>query len=206
MTGDQRLESILTIAERLFFERGYRGVSMRDLAAAVGVQISTLYYYFPSKEEILYRILKVYYEQLLEAAGGSIRDLPPGATSTARVQRLVTESVLSLIAHWQAAGIAVAGATSELPAEQRRELNSFVERYEDLYLSVIHEGIDSGEFIKTDAAMAAYLMLGAQVRLCVWYRPEGRLTPEQIAGTFSFLLARSLVANPEQLGGTSAAR
>lgn len=192
MTGDERLESILEIAERMFFERGYRGVSMRHLASEVGVQISTLYYYFPSKEDILYRLLKTYLESLVGAAERSIEDAGEGASSTATVQSLVRDSVLSLIKHRQAAGISISGAMAELAVEQQAELTGYVERYESLYRRVIREGIAAGEFVPTDAALAAYLVLGAQARLCAWYRPEGRLSPDQIAGTFSFLLVRSL--------------
>lgn len=194
MTGDERFESILQIAERMFFEKGYRGVSMRHLAGEVGVQISTLYYYFPSKEDILYRVIKTYLDSLLAAAERSIADLGVGADSTASVGALVRESVLSLIEHRQAAGISISGAIAELPTDQQAELDGIVERYESLYRAVIREGIEAGEFIATDGALATYLMLGAQVRLCAWYRPEGRLTPEQIADTFSFLLVRSLAA------------
>jgi AcrR family transcriptional regulator len=195
MTGDERFESILGIAERMFFQKGYRGVSMRHLAAEVGVQISTLYYYFPSKEDILYRVLKTYLDSLLGSAQQSIEDLGPDASSTARVQALVRRSVLSLIEHRQAAGISISGAIAELPADQQSELNGIVERYESLYRAVIREGIEAGEFIATDGALAAYLMLGAQVRLCAWYRPAGRLTPDEIAETFSFLLVRSLAVD-----------
>ncbi|MGH2610683.1 MAG: TetR/AcrR family transcriptional regulator [Tepidiformaceae bacterium] len=197
MTGDERLESILEIAERMFFERGYRGVSMRHLAGEVGVQISTLYYYFPSKEEILYRVVKTYLEALLDAAQRSLESAGPGATSSTKVEALVRESVLSLTEHRQAAGITLSGALAELPAEQQAELNSHVQRYEALYLSVIREGIEAGDFVATDAALAAYLILGAQARLCAWFRPDGRLTPAEIADTFSFLLVRSLTV--EQL-------
>jgi AcrR family transcriptional regulator len=158
----------------------------------VGVQISTLYYYFPSKEEILYRVVKTYLEELLSAAQRSLGDAGPGASSVEKVQGLVRESVLSLTEHRQAAGISLSGATAELPAEQQSELNGFIRRYEELYLGVIREGIEGGEFVQTDAALAAYLILGAQARLCAWFRPDGRLSPAEIADTFSFLLVRSL--------------
>src|SRR6185295_8892581 len=51
-----RVEEILATATRLFSEFGYRGVGIRMIADAVGVQTSTLYHHFSSKEQILYRI------------------------------------------------------------------------------------------------------------------------------------------------------
>lgn len=53
---DQKLEGILASAAKVFAERGYHQTSMRDLARASGVSLSGLYYYFKSKEELLYLI------------------------------------------------------------------------------------------------------------------------------------------------------
>jgi AcrR family transcriptional regulator len=46
-------EEILTTAERLFTEQGVRATSIAQVAAAVGMTRANLYYYFPSKDELL---------------------------------------------------------------------------------------------------------------------------------------------------------
>lgn len=55
---DRRLAKILVHATDVFFEKGYDAASMRDLSRASGVSLSGLYYYFNSKEELLYLIQK----------------------------------------------------------------------------------------------------------------------------------------------------
>ena len=55
---DRRLARILVYATSVFYEKGYAGASMRDLSRASGVSLSGLYYYFESKEELLYLIQK----------------------------------------------------------------------------------------------------------------------------------------------------
>ncbi len=55
---DRRLAKILVHATNVFFEKGYAAASMRDLSRASGVSLSGLYYYFKSKEELLYLIQK----------------------------------------------------------------------------------------------------------------------------------------------------
>jgi AcrR family transcriptional regulator len=55
---DRRLAKILVHASNVFCEKGYAGASMRDLSRASGVSLSNLYYYFESKEELLYLIQK----------------------------------------------------------------------------------------------------------------------------------------------------
>jgi AcrR family transcriptional regulator len=55
---DRRLARILVHATNVFCDQGYAAASMRDLSRASGVSLSGLYYYFESKEELLYLIQK----------------------------------------------------------------------------------------------------------------------------------------------------
>jgi AcrR family transcriptional regulator len=55
---DRRLSKILQHATEVFDEKGYAGASMRDLSRATGMSLSGLYYYFESKEKLLYLIQK----------------------------------------------------------------------------------------------------------------------------------------------------
>ncbi|MGZ4827277.1 MAG: TetR/AcrR family transcriptional regulator [Terriglobales bacterium] len=55
---DRRLARILVHATHVFYDKGYAAASMRDLSRASGVSLSGLYYYFESKEELLYLIQK----------------------------------------------------------------------------------------------------------------------------------------------------
>jgi TetR/AcrR family transcriptional regulator, cholesterol catabolism regulator len=55
---DRRLAKILRHATEVFYEKGYEGASMRDLSRATGMSLAGLYYYFESKERLLYLIQK----------------------------------------------------------------------------------------------------------------------------------------------------
>jgi TetR/AcrR family transcriptional regulator, cholesterol catabolism regulator len=55
---DQRLAEILAHATEVFCKKGYEGASMRDLSRASGMSLAGLYYYFESKERLLYLIQK----------------------------------------------------------------------------------------------------------------------------------------------------
>src|SRR2546426_3989888 len=55
---DRRLAKILTHATNVFYEKGYAGASMRDLSRSSGMSLAGLYYYFESKEKLLYLIQK----------------------------------------------------------------------------------------------------------------------------------------------------
>src|ERR1700689_1619247 len=55
---DRRLAQILTHATEVFCEKGYEGASMRDLSRASGMSLAGIYYYFESKERLLFLIQK----------------------------------------------------------------------------------------------------------------------------------------------------
>ena len=63
---DRRLSKILVHATEVFYEKGYEGASMRDLARASGMSLSGLYYYFESKEKLLYLIQKHTFTTIVE--------------------------------------------------------------------------------------------------------------------------------------------
>jgi AcrR family transcriptional regulator len=55
---DRRLAEILGHATEVFCKKGYEGASMRDLSRESGMSLAGLYYYFESKERLLYLIQK----------------------------------------------------------------------------------------------------------------------------------------------------
>jgi AcrR family transcriptional regulator len=63
---DRRLSKILDHATAVFYEKGYEGASMRDLSRVTGLSLAGLYYYFESKEELLYLIQKHYFTVVVE--------------------------------------------------------------------------------------------------------------------------------------------
>jgi AcrR family transcriptional regulator len=63
---DRRLNKILLHATEVFYEKGYAGASMRDLSRASGMSLSGLYYYFESKEKLLYLIQKETFTTIVE--------------------------------------------------------------------------------------------------------------------------------------------
>lgn len=71
-------QDILTVSVPLFASRGYQGVSMRDIAAAVGVQAAALYYHFPDKQALYMAVMAYAFRDHLTAPTAALRgDAPP---------------------------------------------------------------------------------------------------------------------------------
>ncbi|MCS7295547.1 MAG: TetR/AcrR family transcriptional regulator [Chloroflexota bacterium] len=191
-----RIDEVIEAAERLFV-RGYRRSSVRDLAAELGIRVSSLYYYFPSKDAILETIIRRHLEDIRDLARSVVARGTAGGWPYREILRtLIAESVLFLIRDRRAAEIS-ATQTRELPEAVQEQLKPPLKEYEYTYIDVIRRGIEAGEFIETDPFMAAYIIFGAQVRLSAWYDPEGRLSPEEVARIYSTLLTRAIARNPD---------
>jgi AcrR family transcriptional regulator len=63
---DRRLTKILAYATDVFYDKGYEGASMRDLSRTSGMSLAGLYYYFESKERLLYHIQKHTFTTIVE--------------------------------------------------------------------------------------------------------------------------------------------
>ena len=72
---DRRLAKILGHATDVFYEKGYEGASMRDLSRASGVSLSGLYYYFDSKEKLLYLIQKDTFSTIVQRLRERLKDV-----------------------------------------------------------------------------------------------------------------------------------
>src|SRR5271155_4139508 len=83
---DRRLAKILDHATAVFYEKGYEGASMRDLSRVTGMSLAGLYYYFESKEELLYLIQKHYFTIVVERLRKRLEDV---ADAEARVRTFI---------------------------------------------------------------------------------------------------------------------
>ncbi|MBI3015224.1 MAG: TetR/AcrR family transcriptional regulator [Candidatus Tectomicrobia bacterium] len=75
MPSDQKLEYILKHAAAIFAEKGYDRASVRDISRATGMSLAGLYYYFRSKEELLYLIQKHAFSTVVEALEKELQTL-----------------------------------------------------------------------------------------------------------------------------------
>src|SRR3954469_9348343 len=72
---DRRLSEILSHATEVFCKKGYEGASMRDLSRASGMSLAGMYYYFESKERLLYLIQKHTFSTIVERLRGRLENV-----------------------------------------------------------------------------------------------------------------------------------
>jgi len=170
-------EALLDVAVRVFNERGYDGTSMDDVARAAGITKASIYYHVSGKEELLERGMR----RGLDALFGMLDE--PGAQSGAAEARLRhvlvrTVEILSDKLPEVALLLRVRGNTpiERWALEQRRTLTRRM-------AGLIQEAIDEGTLrADLDTGLVARLVFGMVNSIVEWYRREGRLGPDDVAG------------------------
>ncbi|WP_043614146.1 TetR/AcrR family transcriptional regulator [Nonomuraea candida] len=169
-------ESVLSIAVGVFNERGYDGTSMEDLARALGVTKSAIYYHVPGKEQLLARALDRALDGLLELVADE-RAAPGPAVD--RLERVVRRSVRILVDRlpYVTLLLRVRGnsATEQAALERRREFDRFISRL------VTEAAAEGGIRADVDPALVTRLLFGAVTSIAEWYQPARGASADDLA-------------------------
>ena len=170
------LDSLLDVAVAAFIERGYDATSMEELAGRLGVTKSAIYHHVSSKVELLRLAL----DRALDALFDVLAE--PGATTGPAIDRLehvVRGSVRVLAAELPSVTLLLrvrGNSPVEQAALQRRR--EFDRHVGDLVRSAVEEGD-----VRPDVppAVTSRLLFGTVNSLVEWYRPDGGLSPHDLA-------------------------
>jgi len=189
-------ETILQAATRLFIEQGFDGTSMNDIAEALGVTRTAVYYYYKNKEAILVALtdnITRVAAQLAEQAAQH-KDLPP----IEALRTLVARHVRLIIDHGAQFRI-VERSEERLPPKRRAAAAGYRRGVIANFTAVIERGISAGVFRDTDANVAAFAILGMCNWTAWWFKPDGRKSRDDVAELITELAVQSLT-RPTQPG------
>ncbi|GAA4071294.1 TetR/AcrR family transcriptional regulator [Nonomuraea soli] len=169
-------ESVLRIAVGVFNERGYDGTSMEDLARALGVTKSAIYYHVPGKEQLLGRVLDV----ALDGLFTMIAD-PRASTGRAitRLEWVVRQSVTILVDRLPYVKVLLRvhgnSPTETRALERRREFDRFIS-------ALVKEAAGDGDLRPDiDPSLATRLLFGTVNSIAEWYQPARGASADQLA-------------------------
>jgi len=178
-------DEILSSAASLFAEKGFRAITITDVAAQLGYTKSVVYYYFKNKNEILWQI----FNRMHESYEASIDEI--------LAQDLPTEEALQRILHSHALHVMKKKDwtaiyfrdESELESEQRLVMRKRKREY-DAKIEVIYQrGIDEKKFKDIPSHIAITGFMGMCNWLHTWFNEQGTHTPEQIADYYCDLMS-----------------
>jgi AcrR family transcriptional regulator len=187
-------ESIYRVACRIFRERGYHATSMRTIASALGVRPATLYYYYPSKDDLLFSIMKTSIERLIVHVSSQLRRDAPAAEQLRCAMRA---HIVAIAEHLDELTVFLHEFKS-LPLDLRTVITEYRDRYERIFRDIVADGVKRGDFRPVDERLASKMILSACNWLYTWYHPDGSLSPQVLADQFAAMILCGLQCREER--------
>ncbi|TWC06851.1 TetR family transcriptional regulator [Bradyrhizobium macuxiense] len=174
--GPTTLEAIRKAGVRLIFEHGYEAMSLRQLAAEVGIQAGSLYNHISTKQDLLFDLVQDHINDLL-------RELDLALEGKADPVERLRAFVAFHVTYHMTRKREVFIANSELRSLDAKNYDAVVAlrgAYEQRLAQILTDGMSEGVFEVVDIQVATFAILALLTGLCTWYRPGGRLTRDDI--------------------------
>lgn len=179
-------DQVRRIACTLFAEETFKGVSLRRLAAALGMQAGSLYHYMDSKQALLFELIEEYEDDLFSALRSSVgTEVEPGAavmtfaeTFLAFGRRYPQEMQLARLER------------RCLNPQQRNVVDTLRRAQWDLLRRLVKKGIEGRRFAIDDAATAAWGVISILEGASDW--PLSSATEQPYCGQYKVLVRNLL--------------
>jgi AcrR family transcriptional regulator len=173
----------------LIARHGFAAVSMRQIAAEVGVQAGALYLYTPDKQTLLFDLMKAHMEELLAAWDEIV--LPEAPTD--RLEAFVRFHLRFHLARAEAVFVAYMELRNLTP-ENHDAITAMRGRYEAVLEGILEEGHAAGAFQVPDLRLVTMATLAMLTGATTWYREDGRLSRGRVERIYWNLVRRSVGA------------
>jgi AcrR family transcriptional regulator len=175
--ADFKRTSILKEAARQFYEKGYDGTRIDEIASALGVTKPFIYYHFRNKTELLDEICV----QATAISGETLKAaIAAHEAPLDQIRAAVRQLALEVIANQ--AGIAICFREEKyISPEARQRLEANRRHYDELLNQLLARARKEKAISVSDVQVATHVLTGAITWIFVWYREGGRLEPADFA-------------------------
>ena len=174
---DEKLQDILKASAKIFAEKGFHRTSVRDISRATDMSLAGLYYYFRTKEELLYLIQERCFTTLLQSWDKAV---PAGADARARI-RVFAENHLGFFLHNMHEMKVMAREDESLTGEFEEQILLLKRRYVKILMDLIAERQAKAGGKGVDLRAATFSLFGMMNWIYTWYHPKRDLPlPELI--------------------------
>lgn len=194
-------ERILEEAVKLFYERGFSGTTLDDIATELGVTKPFIYTHFRSKVELLEAVCRPTIEMSLQAIDAAARS--PGSATQRLYYGIV--AFTGVIMQRQANIAVYFREEKSLSKDGLAEITVLRKKFDKVLSGLLEEGVASGEFTIPDIHLAALAIGGMVSWAYTWHREDGRLGVPELCEKMAALSLQMVGASPAEMVGANPA-
>ncbi|WP_454918600.1 TetR/AcrR family transcriptional regulator [Xanthobacter sediminis] len=182
--GTRTAEAIRQAGVKLIYKHGYEAMSLRQLAAEVGLQSGSLYKYFENKQNLLFDIVREHMEDLISKAEADLEGVSDPLARLRTYTAFHLRYHMTRMAHVFIANMEI----RSLEDEHRAAIVARRRHYEGLLEDILRQGAVAGVFQVSEPKVTTYAIISMLTGICMWYRPGGRLSQDDLIGIYTGLV------------------
>ena len=175
------------VTQRLFAERGYAAVSMREIAKEVGVQAGALYNYTPDKQALLFRIMQRHLQDLTAAWAAENKPDEP----VERLEHFTRFHIGFHVERPESVFIAYMELRNLSP-ENLMIIEALRKTYEQVLEDILKTGQKAGQFRVPDIRLATKAVIAMLTGVNTWYGEGRRLSRAKVEEIYRDMVLRSV--------------
>lgn len=185
-------EIVLAAAVKLFAEYGYHAAPLRDIARMAGIQAASIYYHYANKEALLVEIMETH---MLHLNANLERILHEQTDPQKRLYDAIANHI-RLHTSYKAEFFIIDTEIRALEGDNRSYILSLRDRYEFLLQELLQDGMQKGVFRQSDVKVSSYAIIAMCTEVSTWFRPNGRLSVQQVIDLYSQMITQGLLVLP----------
>ena len=184
-----KYHQILETASRLFAQKGYKSTSMNEIANELGIKKATIYYYFPSKEQILFEIMNF-------AMDEALKDLKKISKMKIPPMKKLEESLKFYSKYYVKKQNDLILLVNELNSLNERYKKILIDKekvYVNIFKGIFSELKEQGKLKDIPLTIIAFSFFGMVHYTIKWYRASGEVKPEKLSEYFVEIFTKGIV-------------
>jgi len=191
LDAKQKLREICRIAARVFYEKGYDGASMQDIAGAVGLTKAGLYHHVGSKDRLLFEITNYGMDILDEMVVQKVKNI---GDPREKLRQTIIGHIDLIVRARDLEITVILHENRSLRGALRKKINVRKKAYIQLLEGMIAKVQEqAGAKPLISPRLGAFALLGMINWLYQWYRPEGSVKQNELAQAYADFFFRGLL-------------
>ncbi|NRB84254.1 MAG: TetR/AcrR family transcriptional regulator [Winogradskyella sp.] len=186
--SETRKEEIVRVAAQLFKEKGYTAVTMRDIAAKMGIKAASLYNHITSKQDILDAVII----SLAEAFTNGMQSIKSSNNNTIDKLKQIIQLHVKLSSQ---NSYAMASLNNDwMHLEERLDYYKKLRvEYEDDFRTILVDGITASDIIEANPEVMLFSILTTLRSLYIWIPKKEDLNLEEFTTTLYQILIEGII-------------
>ena len=187
-SGPKTLAAIHEAGLQLIYAKGFEAMSLRELAAKVGLQPGSLYNHIATKQALLFDLINDHMLRLHERVAAELEGI------TDPTERLKAFTAFHLTYHIERKREVFIGSAElrSLEPKNRKRIVASRREYEDILADILEAGVKARQFKIGDIRVSTYAILAMLTGICTWYDPKGRVSREELIAVHTRLVLQGV--------------